>query len=66
MIRSRQQQSIRLQLLAAFRIMERTGLQQHPDQERPIGAALAARLPKIIAAAVKPAKRGARCRRVSL
>ena len=53
-----------LKLLAEFRAMRRTGRQQHPDEERPIGATLAARLPKLIAAAADRMKRGAMSQRV--
>ncbi len=43
--------------------MQRTG--RHPDGKRQIGAALAAALPKIIAAAAERVKCGARQERVS-
>ena len=50
--------------LAQWRQMQLSGLKQDPDQVRTVGSALAARLPQIIAAAVKPVKRGPRRRRV--
>ena len=58
-------ETTRTQLLAEARAMQRTGRQAHPDGERPVGAALAARLPQIIATAAERVKRGARGGRVS-
>ncbi len=58
-------ETTRSRLLAEFRAMRRTGRQRHPDGERPIGTALAARLPRIIAAAAERVKCGARQGRVS-
>ena len=55
----------RRRILADLRAMRRTGRQRHPDGERPIGTALAARLPKIIAAAAEGVRCGAQEGRVS-
>ena len=49
--------------LAQWQRMQASGEKTDPDEVRTVGAALAARLPQIIAA-VKPAKRGPRRRRV--
>ena len=52
-----------LKLLTEFRAMARTGRNSFTGQ--PISTALAARLPKIIAAAAERVKRGARQGQVS-
>ena len=48
---------IQRQLLADFSAMRKTGRKLDPDQERSVGARLAASMPKIIAAAADPKKR---------
>ena len=44
------------QFLADLSAMRRTGRKLDPDQERSVGARLAARLPRMIAAAADPEK----------